>query len=81
MEKHLILLPVHKDFFCSKLNCLPVIRKFLGQKWQNHNFGDKTVLQNLFSLDFSLHVIVGCIKPRIQLKSLKFWGREIFMSV
>ena len=21
---------------------LPVMRKFLGQKWQNHNFGDKT---------------------------------------
>ena len=27
---------------------LPVIRKFLGQKWQNHNFGDKTVLKNFF---------------------------------
>ena len=46
---------------------LPVMRKCLGQKWQNNNFGDKTVLKNLFSLDFSkLHVIVGCIKPRIQ---------------
>ena len=40
---------------------LPVMRKFLGQKWQNHNFGDKTVLTNFFLLDFSLHVIVGCI--------------------
>ena len=32
---------------------LPVMRKFLGQKWQNHNFGNKTVSKNLFSLDFS----------------------------
>ena len=40
---------------------LPVMCKFLGQKWQNHNFGDKTVLKNLFLLDFSLHEIVGCI--------------------
>ena len=35
---------------------LALMRKRLGQKWQNHDFGDKTVLKNLFSLDFSWHV-------------------------
>ena len=35
------------------------MRKFLGQKWQNHDFGDKIDLKNIFSLDFGLHVIVG----------------------
>ena len=25
---------------------LLVMGKFLGQKWQNHNFGDKTVLKS-----------------------------------
>ena len=52
IENHYILLPVHKDYFCSKLNWLAsLMRKIWGQKWQNHNFGDKTVLKNLFSLD------------------------------
>ena len=31
------------------------MRKCLGLEWKNHNFWDKTVLKNLFSLDFSLH--------------------------
>ena len=58
---------------------LPVLCTFLGQKWQNHNFGDKTVL-NRFSLDVSLHVIVGCIKPRIQLKKFEFLGKRDFYA-
>ena len=55
------------------------MRNLLGQKWQNNNFGDKTVLKNLFSLDFSLHVIVGCIKPRIQSNKFEFLGEERFL--
>ena len=55
------------------------MRKCLGQKWQNHNFGDKTVLKIFFSLDFSLHVIVGCIKPRIQSKKFEFLGKRDFL--
>ena len=54
--------------------------KCLGQKWQNHNFGDKTVLKNLFSLDFSLLVIVGCIKPRIQTQKIEFLGKRDFYA-
>ena len=55
-----------KTAFAENSIDVSVMRKFFGQKWQNHNFGDKTVLKNLFSPDFSLHMIVGCIKPRIQ---------------
>ena len=61
---------------------MPVMRKFLGQNWQNHNLGDKTVLKNFFLLDFSLHVIVGCNLTKNSIKkSLDFWGRELFMLV
>ena len=56
------------------------MRKFLGRKWQNHNFGDKTVLKIRFSLDFSIHVIVGCIKPRIQSKKFEFFGKRDFYA-
>ena len=55
------------------------MRKCLRQKWQNHNFGDKTVLKNLSSLDFSLHVIVGSIKPRIQSKTFECFVEERFL--
>ena len=56
------------------------MRKFLGQKWQNHNFGDKTVLKNLFSLVFCLRVIVGCINPRIQEKKFECLGKRDFYA-
>ena len=52
-----------------------------GQKWQNHNFGDKTVFKYLSSLDFSLHVIAGFIKPRIQSNKFGFLRKRDFMPV
>ena len=54
---------------------LLVMRKLLGQKWQNNN-KNKT----LFSLDFSLHVIAGCIKPSIQSKKFEFLRKRYFYA-
>ena len=56
------------------------MRKFLGQKWQNRKFGDKTALKNLFSLDFSLHVNVICIKPRSHSKTFECFGKRDFYA-
>ena len=39
---------VIRSAFATNWIELPVMGKFLGQKWQNHNFGDKNVSKNLF---------------------------------
>ena len=53
------------------------MRKFLGQKWQNRNFEDKTILKNLFLLDFSLHVMHQT-KNSIK-KKFNFFADERFL--
>ena len=72
--------------FAANWMDLPVMRKCLAQKWQNHNFGDKTVLKNLFffftrfkfTCEFNQNVrIFGEERFLCQFENLEFFWKLI----
>ena len=73
------------QFFCMVIRTLlidlSVMGKRLIQKWQNHNFEDKTVSKNVFTrFQFTCDRLMHQTKNSIK-KSLNFWWGEIFMPV
>ena len=61
-------------------DCRIIFMLYPIQNWQNHNIGDKTLLKNILSLDFSLHVSVSMLETKITINRLIFIERDILMS-
>ena len=56
------------------------MRIFLGQKWQNHDFGDKTVLQNLFSTRLLFTCGRWMHQTKDSIKKFEFLGKRDFYA-
>ena len=85
-EEKILKLKIVK-FFCLVIRTafsanwidLPVMGKLLGQKLQNHNFGDKTVSKNLFHY-ISVNMWSVDVSNQEFNKKLEFLGKRDFYA-
>ena len=54
------------------------MRQFLGQKWQNHIFGDKTVLIFFFFTRFKFTCVRWMHLTKNSIKKFDFFGKRAF---